>query len=634
MEALTAELMTSGWRPVDVSLSPDGRTVAWVAEPYGREGEHEESAIWVRPVDQGEPARRWTWGGADRRPRWSPDGTRLAFLSDRAERGTAGLYVLTSGGGEARPLAVAKRPVGDLAWSPDGARIAFLVPDDPTEEDERREKERDDPDVYGERWQKQRLRVVDVATEAVTELDLGDRHAAEVVWSPDGTRLACVVQETPELDFRLEREILLLPAAGGPPVGVHRGSVEGLHWTQAGRLVFEGSHLPGSSTSGVTVWSVDPQGGQAVRVAGGATDALCALSSRVAPGGPPAVLVAEGLATRIEEHDELTGGRGAVLHATEGHVGAFDVGGGVLAIVQADPDRLPEVYAGAPGRLRRLSDHHAELSGVWQPTPEAFRWRAADGTELDGVMLRPPGAGPGPLPTVVVPHGGPYGRTDPGRELGWSAWGTWLAGLGYLVLRPNYRGGAGRGRNFALAARGGVGGVEFTDVLSMVDAAIERDLADASRLGIGGWSQGGFLAAWAVTQTDRFRAAVVGAGPTEWDLMTMTSDLPRFEAELTGNRPWDGVDARRAAERSPIRYARNVRTPVLILHGQQDERVPVSQAIGFHRALRALEVPVALVTYPREPHGIAELAHQRDVLRRVRDWFDRWLRAGESVAPQ
>lgn len=628
MEALTAELMTAGWRPVDVRVSPDGKRVAWVAEPYGKEGEHKESAVWVAPVDGSEPARRWTGGpAAHTHPRWSPDGTRLAFLSDRAERGTAGLYVLPAAGGEARPLVVTKRSIGGFAWSGDGTRIAFLVADDPDEEDERREKERDDADVYGERWPRQRLHLVEVASETVTALDLGDRHVVELAWSPDGGRLACVVQPTPELDARLDGEILLVPADGGAPVGVYRGSVGGLHWTQGDRLVFGGPRLAGSTTSGSTVWSIDLRDPGAVQIAAGDGDPFCALAERVPRGGAPVVLIAEGLATRIEEHDAVTGERGAVLLEAEEDVQAFDVAAGVLAVVDAGPDRLPEVRAGAPGRLHTLSDHHADLSGVAVPTPEPFRWRAADGTELDGVLVRPLDAPPGPLPTVVVPHGGPYGRSEPGRQIGWNAWATWLASLGYLTLRPNYRGGAGHGRDFALAARGGVGGVEFADVMSMVDAAITEGLADPSRLGIGGWSQGGFLSAWAVTQTDRFRAAVVGAGISDWDTMTITSDLPRFEVELTESRPWDGVDARGAAERSPIRFARNVKTPVLILHGQRDERVPLPQAIGFHRALRDLEVPVELVTYPREPHGIGELAHQRDVLRRVREWFDRWLRA-------
>ncbi|HEY8291350.1 MAG TPA: prolyl oligopeptidase family serine peptidase, partial [Thermomicrobiales bacterium] len=166
----------------------------------------------------------------------------------------------------------------------------------------------------------------------------------------------------------------------------------------------------------------------------------------------------------------------------------------------------------------------------------------------------------------------------------------------------------------------------YRDIMAAVDAAIARGIANPERLGIGGWSQGGFMTAWAVTQTDRFKAGVMGAGVSDWNMMTMTSDMPTFEAALGGDRPWDGPGPHNAARLSPISYAKNATTPLLILHGKNDARVPVTQAIGFARALREQEVPVQFVTYPREPHGVRERAHQRDILRRVRAWYDRWLK--------
>jgi dipeptidyl aminopeptidase/acylaminoacyl peptidase len=231
------------------------------------------------------------------------------------------------------------------------------------------------------------------------------------------------------------------------------------------------------------------------------------------------------------------------------------------------------------------------------------------------------------LPTVVLVHGGPYGRWGHSFHLGWGDWAQWLALAGYAVLMPNPRGGMGHGERFAAAARGDVGGADYRDVMSAVDAAVERGIADPERLGIGGWSQGGFMTAWAVTQTRRFRAGVMGAGVSDWGMMAATSDLPDFERDLGGSAPWDGVGPHRHAELSPISFARAVTTPVLILHGQRDERVPLSQAIAFHRALRERDVPCQLVVYPREPHGIGERAHQVDLLKRVRAWYDRWLRA-------
>lgn len=172
--------------------------------------------------------------------------------------------------------------------------------------------------------------------------------------------------------------------------------------------------------------------------------------------------------------------------------------------------------------------------------------------------------------------------------------------------------------------------MDFDDIMSGVDAAIERGLADPDRLGIGGWSHGGYLTAWAVSQTNRFKAAVMGGGISDLGMMTLSSDAPLVPAVLAGDRPWDGIGPHNADRFSPISYAANVETPLLILHGQNDTRVPVSQAIGFERALRGQDVPVELVTYPREPHGIGEPAHQKDVLRRVRAWYKRFLQTQET----
>jgi dipeptidyl aminopeptidase/acylaminoacyl peptidase len=251
-------------------------------------------------------------------------------------------------------------------------------------------------------------------------------------------------------------------------------------------------------------------------------------------------------------------------------------------------------------------------------TQEAFFWQAPDGLALDRLLIRP-NLGPGPWPTFVHVHGGPYARSTPGLALTWARWGQWLAEMGIAVLLPHYRGGTGHGSVFARWARGGVGLHDFQDVTSMVDAAIARGIARPDRVGIGGWSQGGFMTAWAVTQTNRFRCGIMGAGVSDWGML-LTNDLPVFEQALGGDAPRDGLEAQRHRRTSPITYARNARTPLLILHGEDDERVPVNQAVAFHRALRANGTPATFVRYPREPHAIGERAHQVDLLNRVRAW--------------
>ena len=304
----------------------------------------------------------------------------------------------------------------------------------------------------------------------------------------------------------------------------------------------------------------------------------------------------------------------------------------VLAVVRSSGGEPPEIYAGTPDALRKVSDHHAALRDFEFGTQEPFYWNAPDGLQIDGVLIRPPKAADRPLPMVTLVHGGPYGRSSNGWNLRPLSWAQYLAAHGYAILMPNYRGGVGHGHKFAINARGNVGEGDFPDVLSGVDAAIERGIADPERLGIGGWSQGGFMTAWAVGHTRRFKAGVMGAGVSDWNMMTLTSDLPTFESVLGGSSPWDGIDRDRAAEVSPIYFAAKATTPLLMLHGKNDERVPVSQAIGFERALRERNVPTQLVVYPREPHGVRERAHQLDILRRVLDWYNTWLGEPESGA--
>lgn len=199
------------------------------------------------------------------------------------------------------------------------------------------------------------------------------------------------------------------------------------------------------------------------------------------------------------------------------------------------------------------------------------------------------------------------------------------------MLLPNPRGGLGHGPEFASLAAGAIGQGDYEDVTAGVDLLVGQGVADAGRLGIGGWSQGGYMTAWAVGQTGRFKAGVMGAGISDMGAMLAEGDMPRFEAELGGSTGWEGPGPHRHDELSPASYLHRVETPVLILHGERDERVPVGQARRFARGLRHYGCPFELVVYSREPHGIEERNHQLDVLRRSLAWFDRWVRSGEGA---
>ena len=648
MTELTASLIADLAMPQHLQISPDGKFVAYTLAPLSKKEEQATSAIWLAATDTSRLARQFTRGDVeDRMPRWSPDGSQIAFLSDRAKRGTVQLYLIATDGGEARPLTPAanKKAVESFAWSPGGGSIAFTSADEPTEEDERREKERDDAQVYGERLPYAHLRLVSLASQEITTLVSGSRHIHELAWHPRGTEVAYVVRHSPELDAMAHENVVeRIALAGGESQAVCRfpGAITALTWSSDGKTLLFMATATGKSQSSVVVYAVPAEGGKPQRMACGETNCaggLCQLQEdeQVAIG------IMEGLETFFGKLDIQTGEVTRLFPLTtadraadyrEWHVRRLADGKTMLAVVRSTGTQLREVWAGliegavSEPALQQFSMHQEQLGGLTFGPQEPFYWTAADGLQLDGILVRPPHISHDrPLPMVVLVHGGPYSRWGQALTLNWGVWSQWLALAGYAVLMPNPRGGCGHGEAFAAAARGDVGGADYHDVMSAVDAAIERGFADPERLGIGGWSQGGFMTAWAVTQTERFKAAIMGAGVSDWGMMVLTSDLQEFESELGGSVPWDGLAVHQHMKLSPISFARQVKTPVLLLHGEKDARVPVSQAIGYHRALRANNVPTELVIYPREPHGISERAHQIDLLHSVRTWFDRWLRA-------
>ncbi|HWE64869.1 MAG TPA: S9 family peptidase, partial [Chloroflexota bacterium] len=253
-----------------------------------------------------------------------------------------------------------------------------------------------------------------------------------------------------------------------------------------------------------------------------------------------------------------------------------------------------------------------------------IRWRGFDGLEIGGLLITPPGYEPGRrYPLVVNVHGGPTWLWGDYLHLNWHDWGQWLATAGFVVLLPNPRGSAGRGNDFAAANVGDIGGGDYRDVLAGVDQLIAQGLVDEQRMGIGGWSYGGTLTPWTITQTDRFRCAVMGAGICNWVSFAGTSDIRIFPDRLFDAEAHK--DPLPLWERSALRHVANVRTPTLIVHGEQDVRVPVSQGREFYTALRHMGVPVEFVTYPREGHAFVERHHQRDLLTRMRAWFAHYL---------
>jgi dipeptidyl aminopeptidase/acylaminoacyl peptidase len=612
-------------------MSPDGRWIAVSIAPVSKSGEHRVASIWLIDVqDAGQP-RQLTRGAAnDHGPRWSPDGSQLAFLSDRDRRQVEQLQLLSLDGGEARPLTRERGGVSGYQWLPgDSARIAYLTPAARDEDEEQRRKEcRDDAEVYGELWPSARLRILDISTLETAAVDTNGRHASALAVSPNGSMIALVLWETPEIDNAMGPVELAI-------VDVERGAVSqviplpsnpcSLTWTRDGDHLY---YVAGSGPTAVAssqIWTVSVSGDQAARCLTPRAPFCVEALSRPANGTDILALVASGtesalytFATRDERLTKRQHFRGNLTALTTSDDGR------TVAAIGNTATHADEVYAGSPDDpLLRVSQFQHALQGIDFGAQEIVTWER-DGLTLDGILIFPPGKdrASGPFPMVVSLHGGPYGRWANSFH---HRFGRGIAQHGYLVFMPNPRGGSGHGPAFAEAVLNAVGNEDYQDIMSGVDWLVGQGLADPARLGCGGWSQGGFMSAWIVGHTDRFKAAVMGAGVSDWGMMIATSDIPTYENLMGGGNPYESAGPHSFDTQSPISYLHRVTTPVLILHGEKDARVPLSQGTFFYRGLRRYGVPSQLVVYPREPHAIGERAHQIDMHRRIAEWYRRWI---------
>lgn len=623
--SLTPELAIAVRHPGDLHFSPDGKRLAFaVSRPP--KGTTQGQEIWMLDV----PTHRlWRFAHSaksDRMPRWAPDGSRLAFLSDRNER--AQIYLIPNDGGEAEPLTEGENAVSRFEWAPDGNHIAFLASEPKTEAEKKKEKDKDDARVVDTSDKPTHLWVVEVATKKIRKLTPVKSNVESIHWAPKGDQLFVTASDHPRtletvariysvslgdgamkqlyappslvtdlqvspngafLSFMGPREdgpsphdLFLLPISGGEPRNLTMKTldrpIQATTWRKDGRLlavVFDGFHTRcfAIATDGTT----QPIEGLEVN-----------------PFGPVAWSEPE-----------------------------------LLAFVGQTATDMSEVYLlHAGGQAERVTQFNDAYRSLGLIKPEVIRYASFDKTEVEGFLYRPKNLAQGKHgPLFVQVHGGPTGAFGDRFD----SWAQLLVARGYLVFCPNIRGSTGYGWTFLTKNRADWGGGDFKDVMAGVDYLVERGIADPERLAIGGWSYGGYLAAWAITQTTRFKASVVGAG--------MSDLASEFGTEMLGSAqydrwfnglPYEKLDVYRKS--SPITHVKNARTPTLILHGENDPTDPIGQAQQFYRGLKQYSVPCEFVIYPREGHGAREEKHQIDVLQRVVRWCDKHLKDSGQAA--
>lgn len=630
---LLAELMVDSAAPLYPAVSPDGSLVAYAVKTVGVR-ERLVSALWVADAAGGPVPRQLTdgsaWVGA---PQWAPDSRSLYFVTGRQ------LHRLRLDDGSAEAVTAWRGGVAGFRPLADGRAVAVVAVDEPDAEDERRRAEGDDAVVWDERAHPARLRLLDLDSRRMRLVAaLGERHVVEVVQRPDGGPLAVLSWADPEEDsgaFAAELHLVDPHTAAVHdlgPVGMDACSPTWWRAEEVWHLSCLATTPPGP-VGGTAVFDITvPDAGPAPEHRNlTAGMSVCPTELVQVAEGTPLALFADGLDTALYRLDPAgTAFRPVATRQGIAHALTASRTGETVAMLAGAADEPKNVHAGPPGGpLTRVSDTRPEVREVRWGHQERLSYQASDGLTLDGLLLLPPGTSrqDGPFPLITLVHGGPYGRyADEFQFHIELPPAQWLAVAGYAVFLPNPRGSQGRGHAFAAAVAGAVGGAEWNDITDGIDLLVTEGVADPDRLGIGGWSHGGFMAAWAVAQTDRFRAAVMGAGISDWGIQNAVGDQGADrESALSGSCGWEGPGPHPHDRVSPLSYAARIRTPVLILHGEDDTNVPLSQAVLFHRALRHFGVEHQFVVYPREGHMISERAHRLDLLRRTRAWFDRHL---------
>jgi dipeptidyl aminopeptidase/acylaminoacyl peptidase len=607
----------------DLQYSPDGTRLAFVVtEPPKGTGRNRH--IWVHDNQTMGGVRQFTFSAkSESSPRWSPGGKQLAFLSDRGEQQQ--IYLMRADVGEGIALTKGKRAVKSFEWSPDGKQIAFLAPDAKTDAEEKREKDKDDAHVADKEDKRARLWLADVATGEARALTPSTWDVSEVAWAPTGDHLIIKATDRPQSDENTERifnvqasdgatKLLLAPRG---PFNEQRLSASGT------TLSFVGSREDGPEPHDLHLL---PLNARAARNLTGASLDRPVEDYHWQKDGSIVLVAANGFGSLFVKY--AGDGTKQDLAASPVPTGSVALGsGGEIAYVSQNATHPQELWLWdqktAPQQISHLNDSWTQFT---LSVPEYYKYKSFDDVEIEAALLRPQGADPkAKLPLIALIHGGPTGRWSDSIE----TWGQLLATHGYAVFYPNIRGSVGYGQKFVESNRGDWGGGDFKDVMAGVKDLVDRGIADPNRLGIGGWSYGGYMAEWAITQTNDFKVAVSGAGMANLISEFGMEDHPAGDEWFYGV-PWEKPEG--FLNSSPFLHLKNAKTPTLVLQGDADTIDPLGQSQELYRGLKRYGVEAELVVYPREPHGFHEEKHMLDRLNRILAWYDKYLHGATPSA--
>jgi dipeptidyl aminopeptidase/acylaminoacyl peptidase len=645
--------------PASAAISPDGATVAWSMRSA------EGSQIHLSNVADPSPAKEKLVGansGAtdchSSEPVWSPNGESLAFISDCVaatdKPGQEQLFLWSKRSGTSQQLTHLAGEIDSLAWSPDGKAIAFLFVENATRSAGALAAMKPWAGVIGEDGVEiQRVAIVDVASQQLKQVTPSNKHIYEFDWSPDSKHLAYVAANPPGENNWWVAELYTqnldessAAGSGTQNSSIHKvfdpntttGSLHGLQiavprWSPDGtRIAFIGGLMSDQGQTGGDVYLIPATGGEPKNMTAERKTSV-AFIGWVGPN----IL---GIGEHVGGSSHFTALNLSSGHDTPQVDATFpeSVGAGNLlmsislsnvhtvALIRSSFEHPPEVWAGPLNHLKQITHVNDGLQPAWGKT-ENVEW-TNDGFKVQGWLLYPANYDPAKkYPLLVSVHGGPSSAVTP-HWPGVGYGGVPFSALGYFVFMPNPRGSYGQGEKFTQANIKDFGYGDLRDILAGMDVLEKRFPIDKNREGLTGWSYGGFMTMFGVTQTTRFKAAVAGAGISDWKSYYGENSIDQWMVPFFGKTVYD--DAAVYAKSSAIEYIKNVKTPTLVVVGDRDGECPAPQSFEFWHALRAEGVKTQLVVYPNEGHSFRNPDHRRDVLERALNWFETEMPAGTN----
>jgi dipeptidyl aminopeptidase/acylaminoacyl peptidase len=619
-------------------VSPDSKRVIYTVSEAVMTADRSEyvSQIWMNNVDAKQNIQLTFGEKSSTNPKWSPDGNWIAFTSNRKDNKN-NLYLLSVNGGEAEALTDVKSGVTNFAWSPDGRSIAFTMTDPKSEEEEKNDKAKNDFRWVDENLKMSCLYVLAIQKDASgkrepRKLTTANYNVGDFDWSADSSRIAFSHTKTPGANDWTTADVSIIEVANvkvTPLANTAAAESSPVYSPDGNSIAILVSDAPPRWAQTSVIQVFPSNGGQPKSllasydgqpdIAGWSADSKRIYFSEPKGTGTQ-IYVLDVAANRIEEIKTSP----AVLTAF-----TLNRSGKTFGFVRQTPDTPGDAFVASVSDFAPVQVSHvnADLKMPQLGRTEVVRWKSKDGKDLEGLLTYPVGFENGQrVPLILNVHGGPAGVFQQTFIGGRGVYPlATFASRGYAILRVNPRGSSGYGTEFRRANMQDWGGGDYQDLMTGVDKVIEMGVADPDRLGVMGWSYGGFMTSWIVTQTRRFKAASAGAPVTNLMSFNGTADIPSFVPDYFGGQFWEAMD--RYQKHSPIFNVKGVTTPTMIIQGDADIRVPISQGYEFYNALKVQGVPTRMLVLPRQPHGPNEPKMQLAAMKANLDWFEKYVGA-------